>query len=299
MSIHEIRPGEKYLVSKTEFKKQLRWLVHNPPEGSVTMTITPSMAEEMLRWNYDEEGNNLNRPKSAATAKKYARQMTEGKWIHTGQPIIFSPKRLIDGQHRLWGCVESGKSFICDVRFGVDEKAFSFVDIGKTRTASDIFAINGIPNAAMMAAAVRWIANYEAGRMTGRAGSSTLTPDELHEIYVANERLQESAHFGYLAHSNRLGNPSLFTALHYLCGRKNRTLAGEFFEKVGSGYGFTSKREPAYLLYRKLVQNLGATEKLMPVVMAAFFVKAWNAERAGATLSAFKFNAGEKFPRIR
>src|SRR5690606_16390953 len=88
-------------VGRTPSEKQLRWLLDTTEHR--LLTITPALADVMLRYN------DANRPLSAATVRKYARQMGEGRWRLTKQPIIFSKShKLLDGQHRLHACVESG-----------------------------------------------------------------------------------------------------------------------------------------------------------------------------------------------
>ncbi len=289
----------------TPFYKQLRWLIHNPPEHSVVMQIGPKEAAEMLRYNTDEDGKSLNRPKSAKYARQaLARQMKAGRWIHTGQPIIFSDlPRLIDGQHRLEAIIEAGVTVTFDVRFGIADRAFSVIDIGKKRTASDIFAINKIPNHTLMAAAMRWVHGYQQrDGFSGTArhgGTSNLTPEELFEVYHENVGIQESAHFGYLFAKSRTAPPAMMTALHYLCAQKSRLQADMFFEMVGSGFGFPTKTCPAFRLHRRLLENATSNERVDYTTMAAYTIKAWNAMRRNQPVGILKWSASsEKFPRI-
>ena len=60
------------------------------------LTITPSMAEEML------SKNKSNRKLRNTVVNSYASQMASGKWHLTGQGITFGKNgQLLDGQHRL------------------------------------------------------------------------------------------------------------------------------------------------------------------------------------------------------
>jgi hypothetical protein len=65
-------------------------------------TITPQQAEQLLRRNRP----GANRKVQLSTVQYYGHQMRAGEWPKTGQPLIFDEHGvLIDGQHRLWGCL--------------------------------------------------------------------------------------------------------------------------------------------------------------------------------------------------
>lgn len=294
----ELPLSERYKIGKTDFKKQLRWMVGSPPETSVPMTITPSMAEEMLTYN------TANRPYSEYTVKGYAARMAAGGWHYTKQPIIFSKSgTLLDGQHRLGACVQSGVSFVADVAFGSPDEAFAFIDVGKKRTAADIFAIHGVKNYAIMASMSRWIKAYEDGRLGPFAkspGAVNLSPAELHTVYENHPRMQDSVDVAHKFMKNRLAAPSMMAALHYVCATKCRRDADVFFEKIGDGLGFSGKDDPAYKLYQRLIDNAASgAEKLRNQAIATFVLKAWNAARDGRPVSILRYSPEEGFPRAR
>lgn len=289
--------NDRFRRSKTEFGKQLNWLSKEVPDGSVLMTITPLMAEEIL------SRNEKNRPKSASTVKKYAEEMRSGRWVQTGIPLVFSKSgSLLDGQHRVAAIIENGspQSFYCV--FGVEDAAFAFIDQGKKRTASDIFAIHGVPHYTAMSAAVRWVWAYETKRMyygySGLAGGVTLSPDQLYDVYLKHERLQESVPIARTFAVSRLAAPSLMVGLHYLCACKSRQQADDFFLKVGDGVGFTNKTEPAYRLHRFLTDNVMSSRPVRGVHVAAITINAWNAQRQARSRFSTVAETGKAFPRI-
>lgn len=99
---------------------------------SSTMTITPELATQWL------EGNTHNRPIRPKDVATYTASMERGAWTLNGESIIFSDDgRLLDGQHRLWACVESQKTFESIVVLGVPESVFTTIDQGKARTHAD------------------------------------------------------------------------------------------------------------------------------------------------------------------
>lgn len=96
------------------------------------MTITPEMA---TRWL---EGNTHNRPLRQRDVDKFAKAMGNGWWALNGESIIFaSDGRLMDGQHRLWACVESGTPFQSIVVHGVPLEFFTTIDQGRVRSHAD------------------------------------------------------------------------------------------------------------------------------------------------------------------
>jgi hypothetical protein len=96
--------------------------------------VTPEIAKTFL--NTLLPGQRRVR-KSAVT--RYAEDMSAGRWLLTPSPIAIGENgHLLDGQHRLWAVVESGVSVPMFVCYGVPNSAFGALDIGVTRSASDL-----------------------------------------------------------------------------------------------------------------------------------------------------------------
>lgn len=277
--------------------KKLRWLMDTTEH--VLMTITPALAQEMLAYN------DSNRPLSPNRVKLYARQMLNGEWRLTKQPIIFSKShKLQDGQHRLRACLDSGMSIRAWVDFGDEDENFAFIDVGKPRGASDIFAINGVKCYTAMAAAARWIMAYDKGALAGGQGglSFSPTPRELLAYYHGLQGIERSLPVFDAFAESRIASPSAMMAMHYLCARKNRGHADAFFTKVGTGVGFTDKQEPAYKLHKRLIENLTGAERIKPLIIAAYTIKAWNAFRTGKPVGLLRWRGEQKpdesFPKV-
>lgn len=266
-------PRDRAAARRLNWPKSLKW--HMATNDTLTrVTITPAMAEEMLAYN------DRNRPVRAKLVQRYSDMMRAGKWRYTRVPIIFSDDpRLIDGQHRLAGVLESGASIEVDIVFGAPDDAFYFIDVGKPRSASDIFSINSVPNHAMAAAATRFLMAYQAERTTGNDGIGiSPTLEEIYEAYCGFERLQESVHVGQRFASDRLPCPSICAAVHYLCAQKSRKAADEYFEKIYTGIGFSSRRDPAYKVREYLIRADDGTRHTQAGVAAAL-IEGWNAIR--------------------
>lgn len=277
---------------KGEFANELLDCIKKSAEPQRWL-ITPEMAQVMLRWN--DRNRLLSKPK----ATHYAQIISEGRWVFNTIPIVFSSERLIDGQHRLRGCIEAGVPIEALVTFGAPDDAFTTIDTGKSRTAGDIFGIYGVSNCNNIAAATRWVYFYDQGSVMFTAGGPREMIDHpsLYAFYQQNKSIQKSMPIGHAFRKSRLAMPSLMMGVHYVCARKSRKQADEFFTKVADGIGFAGTSDPAYRLRKRLLDNAISQEKMNRRQVAALAIKAWNAFRSDRDTGALTYRAGEKFPR--
>ena len=99
--------------------------------------VTPAHAEKWLEMN---TGNRRIRP---SHVRHLARQMEQGRWMLSPEPIVFSPRRLLDGQHRLSAILMSGCTIEASVALVQNEDVFRVLDQGVNRNNSDL---TGIPS---------------------------------------------------------------------------------------------------------------------------------------------------------
>lgn len=103
------------------------------------LQVTPDMAIQWL-----EKHNTNNRKVSDKHVQRLARDMVEGKWVLTHNGIAFGPDgTLLDGQHRLWAIIESGRTVEMYVWRDMDPQAMMAIDSGKGRSLTDILNIAG------------------------------------------------------------------------------------------------------------------------------------------------------------
>ena len=269
---------------KTSFAKHLRWKMKT--RDIEWMDITPSMAEEFLKYNSCE--GFTNRPLSESTVSKYARLIKARLWGIDGngtcEPLIVSDlPRLLSCQHRLAAIIKAGVPQRMLVVFGEPDGNFAFIDQGRRRTASDIFAINGVANFAMAAAAVRWLMSYEAGKTSGDYGAQAeASNQEAYDAYLRYPNLQESIKVGCKFGRDRLPAPAVAAAIHYLCAQKSRRAADEYFEKIASGIGFSRTREPAKQVRDFLTRSDAG--RITRRMTASVLIQGWNAVRTNKSL---------------
>lgn len=120
------------------------------PVASVTpeiafsiIDVTPALAKEWLARNFDR-----NRGLKRRRIERYKRMIADGKWRLTHQGIGFNHEHvLIDGQNRLTAISESPPGTVARVvvaTYAVDTRALDAIDLGSTRTAGDVLALDGI-----------------------------------------------------------------------------------------------------------------------------------------------------------
>jgi hypothetical protein len=92
--------------------------------------ITPELAKHLLGTT-----NHDNRPLKPAHIKMLSTALKNDEWMLNGETIVFSKSgRLLDGQHRLTACINTGKAFQTVIIKGIeDEAAFGTIDTGKLK----------------------------------------------------------------------------------------------------------------------------------------------------------------------
>ncbi len=142
-----------------------------------TITITPTVAAAMLEKNIGNR--NLRKSKVA----QYASDMASGRWILNGEAIkVAKSGRLLDGQHRLHACIESGQSFECLVVSDLDDASQLTMDQGVRRSASNQFKLLGIQYSNDKAAACRNLWHWAQGAPLGQPINRTPSAAELLDV---------------------------------------------------------------------------------------------------------------------
>ena len=102
------------------------------------VTITPEMAEEMLKRNI------ANRKVNQANVNRIAADMATGNYRINGETIkISSNGEILDGQHRLLACIKSGVPFKSYIVYNVEREAIGTIDMGKGRSVADSLNVMG------------------------------------------------------------------------------------------------------------------------------------------------------------
>lgn len=266
-------------------------LIQNPPENSRILTISPPLAADILA-----ELNGQNRTKRPMRIRRFGNDMSAGKWRLTGDTIKFGRSGLLrDGQNRLAACVQSNTSFRTHVVFGVDDKAFSVMDTGATRTGIDAFKIAGVPHSRVAAPAVRWLAIYDKNALDPDRGWS-IDNSSLLEYFKSNvdtDRLNTAIQRAITA--GRPFPPGPLAALLYRFDARDPRVTKAFAADL-------EKREHgARKLTEKLI-NLRKQQggRLHELQMHALVIQAFNAyrQKQSVTKATLNWHEGKDFPGI-
>ena len=283
----------RFIDSNAPLLKQIEVLlelIRNPPENSRIITFTPALADWVLT-----ERNGANRKLKPARIKRYAESMEAGKWMLTGETIIFSKGHglLLDGQNRLSACTRSGKKFRSHVVFGIEDAVFTVINTAKARTPSDMFYKKGLPHPTVIAAAVRWLMIYAAGDPTSRPSYSN---DEMWEHYTNHVDPDLMAEVVEQARRESKALPRGALAAHlYMFAKRHLPTKRRLAEDLSRNLRGARKLNTVLLKARK--NNMG---RLNDVWINALIVQTWNAYRAGETVTAktLKWSDAREYPAI-
>jgi hypothetical protein len=260
---------------------------------SETLLITPEMAEKWL------EGQALNRSLRRGVVNRYARDMAANKWHQSGEAIKFNGNgKLIDGQHRLAGCVKAKTPFKSLVVTNLDSEGAHVLDTGARRTAADHMTLAGIPSSALAAGVCSWACKYGADQLENRQYQVSIGEIlGLYEKYA--DRIDASVAMGYrlkaIASSSHIG------FLRFMIG--DTIQANEFFDDIYTGANLAADN-PA-LKFRNLSmanKSSKTIKKYPPHMMLALLIKAWNSYSNGIPMQILRMvrygKKPESFPMI-
>lgn len=302
MNLIDTKPMPVMTPTAEEFS---HWIC-NPPipwgSGSVCVRITPEIAYEALTHREDTLQRNL-RP---SAVRDYATEMKAGRWTYNHQGICFDVNGgIVDGQHRMHAVVESGVSILQNCSFGapaatLDEGAFGTVDIGRKRTAGDIFYMHGVKSSKVAATVTRrvWQYNLRSSADHPMEGSPRLrTPNETYEYYKAldPDRVHNSVLHYYRLKNNRIPEMGAVSALHYVASTIDPDLAEDFFTSLGTG----SNLAPRSIVKKLRDFLLVSGKSLRHEYVQELVTRAWNAMRTGRrTFDTQPSDSGSPYPKM-
>ena len=271
-------------------------LVETSGGGRLDVEITPELARAMLAYNTH------NRSMRPFRVQFFVTVLRQGRWINTGEPIIFSRAALNEGQHRLQAIADTGISARLDLRFGIEERAFEVTGTGATRTAGDTLSILGVPSHNAVAAQLKLLLAYDAGITSGNAIRSRVGGDEIVAAYrrwpdcLEGVRLMQT----YLGRQDVglhccAGSAFAFLALR----QKNPGPVGDFLFSVGMGAA-GHVDDSARLLRDRLILDprLRHSSRDANVLKLALFIEAWTAWLSGERPTTLTWKPGLPFPKM-
>ena len=257
-----------------------------------TETITPAVAAEWLP-KFTKHNRKLRR----AVVEGYARDMAEGNWHLTGDPIRWNGAKGIDGQHRLAACITAGVPFRTAVARGVTSDAHIAIDTGAARTMGDELRYRGEKDVNVLASVLGMVWRYDndirAWAKAPRHGMIALLEN--------NPEIRESL----LHTSNKAFLPrTVLATVHFLATRVHTKVeADAWLESVLSDAGHVEG--DAALALRRFGLNVKTDKNRHPrqEEWVAVTIKSFNLWLNGGYVSNLRWRKGgsapEAFPTIQ
>ena len=269
--------------------------------------ISPKLALELLKRNL----KGANRKIDPGTVFFYGRQMANGEWMATGQPILFDREgKLVDAQHRLWAIVVSGATIKTFVVTDVEpvEHLFAYIDSNRPRNAAAALQTSGLNGvSSLIAKVVKLAEEIRLGVYDPSVGIERLprqSPAEILRIAENYPNAQAAAHSaatdwsGAVALVNKKRADVLaFTGMR-IADLHGFDVANDFMEEISFDDEGRANDNPIAAL-RKAV----AKDELAPVWRKhhylAALTKAFNAWRSGEPLKGrWMLMVDETFPTV-
>ena len=215
-----------------------------------TLQMTVEEAKRLL-------GNNTgNRRVRQEHVRALAAAMRRGEWSLNGETIKISKSgRLLDGQHRLLAVLMANMPVQMTVIYGIDDDAFSTIDIGTKRSMGDMLGIDGESNTEKLAAVLRMVYTHrETGRPYGINAYRAPTFAQIQDLLSDDVRAAVRFAAGKKWLRGFLGEAA--TAWCYLrfSAAAPEDEAREFFDLLTSGAGL-SEVSPVLVLRNRLIAD--------------------------------------------
>lgn len=258
-------------------------------------TVTPSMCSTWLDVN---KNNRILDFKHIATL---ARTIVKGDWTVNGESLKFDVKgNVLDGQHRMWACIEANKSFKTLITTGLPRKAFDTIDTGRIRTASDILSINGEQNVHTIAAALKHIGRYYDNSMFRQY---KYTNREIEDLLEQHPDVRDYAHKANVAKQVRWCSGSVIVTAWYLASRVDVEKADEFFNSFIKGINLEAGSIILVLRNKFIDVQSSHLQRLSSQQRLEMIINSWNLWRKGKTIKHFRLSslatASTEFPSFK
>lgn len=262
--------------------------------------ITPEIATALMKENVS------NRPLNRARVRIYIDAMKRGQWKLSGESIKRATdaqtgkKRLIDGQHRLQACIESGVAFPTVLVDELEDDVFSVIDRGKTRTVNDIMHIAGVGNFKHVAPAVRLLLTLEANNnIMNSELLQCVTPDDVLTYIEANiDDVEWAQPLGRSMDKSVGGIRSSWILFLLLASKvRGRDEVEQFAENVRTGVGLDDG--DVCLALRNWLTRASNYKRSATIENTATFIKAFNAFVEGREVHVIRpWNRKAEWPSV-
>ncbi len=244
------------------------------------MTVTPDLARE---WTVL---NTRNRNVRYTRVAQLARDMRAGNWMLNGESIkIAVDGTILDGQHRLYACMQAEVPFETLVVRGLPVEAQDTIDTGAVRSMADQFTLRGEVSANRLAAIARWAFKWMHGVRTKGATDQDPTHAEMLALLEAEPRIREATAWAENARKAfRPVNGSVYGIAWLLFHGTDHLAAEVFLDKVVTGVDLGAGH-PALAFRNRVMRSRDIGERLNQYEQLGYLIIAWNAFKDDRTLA--------------
>lgn len=246
--------------------------------------ITPAQAKELLA------ANRVNRRPRQGVVAAYRRDMEQGRWGMTGEPLQISRTGgLLNGQHRMLALAEAAVEWVeFMVVRGLADEAQTLMDQGATRGAVDALLLRHghIKNRTVVASVARWMVAHPDPGVPGMIVNlkRKVSAAEIVAVYSDNPDIQEAADMAVSFKGHIPGSASAIAYAWLQLNRIDPIACNEFFGAIVD-MAFSASGDPRKAALKRLQVLAGDSEsrgdKTTSVAVISILTRAWNAWRKG------------------
>lgn len=266
----------------------------NNPDQPFKVDITYDIAMDLLTLNDPGQNRTINESKLA----HYTELMLNNEWQdNAGDTFCFDVNiKMIDGQKRCWGVVESGRP-LKDVIIstGHPPKIFAYKDLGQVRNANDIASIMGYKNVGnILSRAVKNIILFDTkSQVRGTVSEQQVNSAKVLSFFEKKTIIDRMVRdIEYIRLNWMKNNPSffqlpewlfLFYILHSLPGKDEE--AKKFMDQFGGKGSNLAETNPILVLRSYFIQDFkhlytgklkNSITKSNLTIKVKHVIRAWN-----------------------
>jgi hypothetical protein len=254
------------------------------------MVITPQIAQEWAALN------TRNRPVRYAKVAQFARDMKAGKWVLNGETVkIAANGDLLDGQHRIFACIQAGIAFETVVIRGLPSEAQDTIDTGVGRKMADQLALRGEKDTILLAAIARWSFKWLHGVRAQGGTDQEPSHAEMLALIDAEPRLREATEWANAARQRFKSVSGSVYGMAWLLFHGSDHLAAEVFLSSILTAADHPEGDPALAFRDRIWRARENGERLNQYEQLGYLILAWNAFREERPLSRLQAPKGGKF----
>ena len=271
---------------------------------SHTVKITPVIARKLL----DNTDPKVQRKLTRAQVLFLSAEIKRGYWGLDGNSIKQdSSGNIIDGQHRLNACIETGMNIETIFVKGLKTENIYTIDMGaKARTLTDILEIKNRKKykyGTNIAATVRFIYKFNRGCYSDSGSNKiSLSSQEFLKWIDENPAIIDFVgdNMRLWGNGDKLVNGSVFCGLKWILDEYGKQESDKFFQKISDGIGIVNN-SPIFALRKKILSTkFGDSSKKAHITyneLIYLILKTWNLFIKGKTVAYLKMP--KEMPKIK